>query len=362
MCIGQTLANVYKTTLSVGPNTYSKLKGFRCKTESLSKRSYIAIYSNLEKKSIIFDIGRFRNEDGPGIRTIVFFKGCPLRCIWCSNPFGLSAATQMIFNQNKCVGCGVCVKICSAGANRIDGDKAKVEFGRCHACGLCVAPCLSNARSISGKQYTALELFEEVRKDAAFYRRNSGGVTLSGGEVLQQSEVASQLLALCQKNFINTAIETTAYSTWEALVSVARYCSIIFVDLKHINSKKHKEYTGVGNEQILENIERLCEYSKENGTLKVIIRRPIIKDLTDDDETTIRTAQFVNNLPTNPEINLLPYHSLGETKYAMIGQKYSLECNKMLLPSDPLMLNIRDLSSQHAPSCRVSIGGGNIKV
>ena len=329
--------------------------------EPLSKRGCIAMYDNLEKKAAIFDIGRFRNEDGPGIRTIVFFKGCPLRCNWCSNPFGLSGATQMIFNKSKCAGCGVCINICPTGANRIDVDGLKVDFEHCSACGLCVDACLVNARSISGKLYTAQELFHEVVKDAAFYRRNRGGVTLSGGEVLMQSEVASQLLKLCQQNFINTAIETSAYATWEALESVARYCSIIFVDLKHIDSKKHREYTGVGNEQILKNIQRLCAYSNETGAFKVIIRRPIIEGLTDDDETTIRTAEFVNRLPTHPEINLLPYHNLGETKYIMVGQQYSLKDNKMLLPSDPLMLHIRNLSIQHAPSCRVSIGGGDIK-
>ena len=317
---------------------------------------------NLEKKSVIFDIGHFRTEDGPGIRTIVFFKGCSLRCSWCSNPFGLKALTQMVFNKNKCVGCGACLKVCSTGANMIDENGLKVAFNKCKVCGLCVDACLVNARSISGKMYTAQELFEEVVKDAAFYRRNNGGVTLSGGEVLIQSEVASKLLKLCHESFMNTAIETSAYSTWESLESVAQYCSLIFVDLKQIDSKRHKQYTGVGNEQILKNIERLCTYANEKGSLKIIIRRPIIENLTDDDETTIQTAKFVNSLPTHPEINLLPYHNLGETKYEMAGQQYLLEGKKMLLPDDPLMLHIRDLSSKYAPLCRVSIGGGDIKV
>jgi pyruvate formate lyase activating enzyme len=312
------------------------------------------------KKGTIFDIGNYRNEDGPGIRTIVFFKGCPLRCIWCSNPFGLRKEPQLIFNKTKCTKCGTCAQICPVEANHFENDTLQVDFERCTTCGLCVRPCLADARNISGKEYTAPELFKEIQKDRAFFRRNDGGVTLSGGEVLMQSEFAAEILKLCRKDYMHTAIETSGYSAWEDFENVARYCNLIFVDLKLMDSKKHREFTGVGNERILQNIEKLCTLSQSKGGPKVIIRRPIIEGLTDDDDTTIQAAQFINSLPVHPEINLLPYHNMGQEKYRMSGRKYLLEDKKLMKEKDPLILHVCDLTVQYAPNCRVSIGGGNI--
>jgi pyruvate formate lyase activating enzyme len=315
-----------------------------------------------EKKATIFDIGRYRNEDGPGIRTMVFFKGCSLICIWCSNPFGLSKGRQLAFNNRKCAKCRKCTQVCPNGANHLEGDTLQVDFAKCKSCGKCVLTCLANARSISGTQYTVRELFAEIQKDAPFYRRNDGGVTLSGGEVLMQSEFASELLRSCKQDYINTAIETSGHSTWEDLESVARYCDLVFIDLKIMDAKKHKEYTGVGNELILRNIEKLCAYSQAMGAPRVIIRRLIIEGLTDNDDETIRAAKFINGLPGHPEINLLPFHNLGEAKYSMIGRQYSLQDKKMMRAVDPKILHVHDLTFQHAPGCHVSVGGENIKV
>jgi len=313
-----------------------------------------------EKKATVFDIGRYRNEDGPGIRTIVFFKGCPLRCVWCSNPLGLSNGRQLVFNPPKCTGCGKCINICPVEANRFDGGTLQVDFKRCKSCGLCVPHCLANARDISGTPYTIQELFTEIQKDMPFYRRNDGGVTLSGGEVLMQSGYAAELLKLCKQNYIHTAIETSGYAAWDDFENVVRYCDLVFVDLKILDNRKHKEYTGAGNERILQNIEKLCLYSQARGAPGVIIRRLIIEGYTDDDETTIQVAQFVNSLPNHPEINLLPFHNLGETKYAMTGRSYLFHGKKMMTDRDPIILRVRDLTIQHAHDCRVSIGGGNI--
>jgi pyruvate formate lyase activating enzyme len=310
----------------------------------------------------IFDIGHYRNEDGPGIRTIVFFKGCPLRCEWCSNPFGLTAKTQPAFNQSKCIRCGACIKACKKGCNQFKDDGIELDFNRCDACGDCIAICPTKARRMIGERISIEKLFEMVVKDASFYRRTKGGITLSGGEVLQQYEAAAELLRKCRGClFLSTAIETSAYGPWEHLEMLANYCDLVFVDLKLFDKEKHIRYTGVSNELILENIRKLCELSAEKGTPKIIIRRPIISGINDDDETAIAIAKFINDLPGHPEVNLLPYHNLGETKYSMIGQEYKLENQEMMDGKSPILTRIRDLTSQYAPENRISIGGGEIQ-
>ena len=309
----------------------------------------------------IFDIGHYRNEDGPGIRTIVFFKGCPLRCKWCSNPFGLSAKPQLIFNESKCTKCGACIKACGKGCNQFVAEKMQVDFEKCNACGDCVPVCPAKARKIAGEIKTVDDLMEILKKDAAFYRRTKGGITLSGGEVLQQYEAAAEVLKQAHNClFMSTAIETSAYGPWDHLEAMARYCDLIFVDIKHWDREKHIEYTEVSNEVILENIQKLCELSAEKGVPKIIIRRPIIAGINDDDDTTIAIAKFVRDLPGHPAINLLPYHNLGETKYAMIGEDYELDDLKMMDTKDPIIARILELTSQYAPESKVTVGGGDI--
>lgn len=214
---------------------------------------------------------------------------------------------------------------------------------------------------ISGKEYTAEELFQEAYKDALFYRRNTGGVTLSGGEVLMQHEVAAELLRMCKRNYMHTCIETSAFSPWEHLQQVAQYCDLIFVDLKHMDSTRHKALTGVGNERVLENIQRLCAYA-EGRELRVIVRIPIIPGHTDEADNLRASAAFVATLPGTPDLNLLPYHSLGEKKYEMIGAPYALNIQSMLGDSSDLMLRLRALCKAYAPETCVTIGGGEIRM
>ena len=314
------------------------------------------------KRALIFDIGRFRNTDGPGIRTILFFKGCPLRCQWCSNPFGLSPRRQLVVNPAKCTGCGRCAEVCSHGVNTVpEGEKVQVEFSACTLCADCVTPCLAGARMISGTVYTARELYQEAQKDAAFYRKGGGGVTISGGEALLQYEVAAETLRLCRSNYINTCLETSAFAPWEHLWAVAQYCHTVFVDLKHMDPERHKVLTGVDNALILENLQRLCRELPRRGG-RVIVRLPLVPGCNDGEENLTASARFVSALEGTPELNLLPYHDLGSSKYEMIGAEYTLDGVESRKGRDPRLLEIQALCQSCAPNTRVSLGGDAIQL
>ena len=311
-----------------------------------------------EKKAVLFDIGRYRNTDGPGIRTILFFKGCPLRCKWCSNPFGLSKKRQLVVNPSRCTGCGTCVEVCHHQVNIVStpGEPVQVEFQNCTLCGDCIDRCLNGARTISGKEYTPRELAREAGKDAAFYRRGGGGVTVSGGEVMLQWEAAAETLRLCRSQNLNTCMETSGFGPWEHLWAMAQYCHTVFMDLKHIDSARHRELTGVGNERILVNMERLCDELPKRGG-RVIIRMPLVPGFNDDDESVASAARFVAGLPNAPELNLLPYHDLGATKYEMIGEEYQMPDVESRKKKDPRIQAIFALCRACAPENRVSLGG-----
>lgn len=316
-----------------------------------------------QKKAILFDIGRFRSTDGPGIRTILFFKGCPLRCKWCSNPFGLSPRPQLVVNPAKCTGCGTCVETCPHGVNRIDQESHRVrtEFTACRLCGACTKVCPAGTRMISGQEYTPQALYREAAKDQAFYRRGGGGVTLSGGEALMQYEAAAETLRLCRNAAINTCLETSAFAPWDHLWAVAQYCSTVFVDVKHMDGERHKALTGVGNQLILENIRRLCQELPRRGG-RVILRLPLVPGYTDSPENVAATARFAAGLEGTPELNLLPYHNLGESKYEMIGASYGLGDVESRKGRDPRLLELQALARETAPENRVSLGGDDIQL
>lgn len=271
-------------------------------------------------KALIFNIQRYSTQDGPGIRTTVFFQGCPLRCLWCSNPESQLHKPQMLYFSNTCVKCYSCVKACPTGANQKEDDGSIwVDRSICTGCGACVEACLANARSVSGKWMTVNEVFDIVNKDSLYYSNSGGGITLGGGECTSQPEFVMELLNRCYDRAIHTCIDTCGYAPWNVLAEILKKVELVLLDIKHLDSGKHKELTGVGNELILDNAAKMKEMGK-----KIIIRVPLIPGYNDDEKNIKATGRFMK-LWGLDRVDILPYHRLGASKYHALGQEYPLE-------------------------------------
>lgn len=306
---------------------------------------------------VVFDISHYMLEDGPGIRTNVFMKGCPLRCKWCSNAYGLERDIQLSYEKHRCIGCGACLKACPAHAvswNEAD-HCVEQDFSRCKGCMQCVPVCPAKARKEIGRIMTPQEILHEVERNRMFYRRGDGGITMSGGEILMQAEFVRETLRLCSMEGINTAIETSAFGSWEALAGILEYTDTAFIDCKCMDDIRHRELTGVGNERILDNIRRAARLCAERQ-VRLVIRLPLIPTLNDDEENLRRTAEFVDGLDGKPLLNILPYHNFGEMKYEMIGKSYG---TKGLEPHGKEGL-ARVRTTLNGTGVRYSIGGYDI--
>ena len=255
-------------------------------------------------KAIIFDIQRNSFVDGPGIRTTVFFKGCNLKCAWCHNPESQSAKPQMMFYKDKCTGCGKCKSVCP------------YHLEQCELCGKCTFYCPVDARMVCGKEHTVDEVLKEVLKDKAFYETSGGGVTFSGGECMMQIEPLTEMLKMCKENGIHTAVDTAGHIPFESFEKILPYTDLFLYDIKIFDSQKHKQYVGVSNELILENLKKLFERKA-----KLWIRIPIIPDVNDSIEEIQKIKDFLKTIGTAEKIELLPYHAMGENKYRAIGKE-----------------------------------------
>lgn len=309
---------------------------------------------NLENEAIIFDIQGFSVHDGPGARTLVFFKGCPLRCYWCCNPESQIMPPQLIYQRSNCVKCYRCVKhACAKGAISIGNREDYVNINRdiCKDCQdlSCIKECYHNALKQAGKKYTLDELMHKIERDRRFWG-GRGGVTLGGGEMIVQYRFAANFLEACHESHIHTAIETTAYAPWPHYEMVLKHVDWVFVDLKHMNSDKHREGTGVRNELILENIERMARLSNQ-GDLRLIVRVPVIQNFNSDDENMLATAQYVRKIGIK-EVNCLPFHRLGSSKYEQLDKVYA--CKDMQAPPDTLMKHIQSLFEGEGITCYIS--------
>jgi len=273
----------------------------------------------------VFDIQRYSIHDGPGIRTLVFLKGCPLSCKWCCNPEGQKSTPEIRFLESKCVTAekckAPCLAACPTGAISLNEEgKPKTDIQVCQGCGKCAEACYYGARTLSGQEMTVSELFEEVKKDEPFYRSSNGGVSLGGGEPLMQFEFTREFLKKCKEHALHTAIETCGHVPWEHFTGILEYVDLVYYDIKHMNPIKHRELVGVSNDLILRNARHILS----NGHAQVIIRVPTIPRLNDSEENIKTTASFVAE-SGGKMMELLPYHRLGMSKYRQFGREYELK-------------------------------------
>jgi pyruvate formate lyase activating enzyme len=266
---------------------------------------------------IIFDIQRFSLHDGPGIRTTVFFKGCPLKCLWCHNPESINPEIELAFYPYKCINCGSCILVCPTGALQNDDLKGK-KYDReiCQFCWKCAEACPGEALKVQGKRYTVEEVLTEVLRDLPFYKQSGGGVTLSGGEPTFQFDFCLALLKACKENNISTALDTSGFIPWERLERLLPFVDIFLYDIKHMDSEEHKRLTGVPNEVILENLLKLDKTGKP-----IEIRIPIIPGYNDSEKNIEAVSNFIKGLKSIKGVRLLPYHKLGLSKPWLFNNK-----------------------------------------
>lgn len=274
-------------------------------------------------RGLIFHIIHGSFVDGHGIRTTVFLKGCPLKCVWCCNPEGQAFDSELKVTASKCDGCGRCVPVCPTGAIRLtteQGDiKLHVDRELCTNCGKCIDVCYTGALDCFGKYYTVDELFDVVKKDEQFYRSSGGGVTIGGGEATWQPEFTLQFIRKCKENYIHTALDTCGYITSADGIKALEEADLLLFDLKGMDPAEHLKHTGVSNAVILENLKRANAMGKP-----IIIRAPIIPGYTDSDQNLRATAEFLATLKSVIRVDLMPVHEYGKTKYEQLGKEYQL--------------------------------------
>jgi pyruvate formate lyase activating enzyme len=275
-----------------------------------------------ERKGLIFDIRSYALHDGPGLRTTVFFKGCPLHCLWCCNPESQERRSDLVWLKERCLACDLCLPACPQSALRTPAEGGKeLDPARCDACGACAEQCPGQALNLMGRWLTAAEVLREVMKDALYSEASGGGLTLSGGEPLAQPEFAAELLWRYkhEEKGAHAALETCGAAPWWQIERLAADVDLFLFDLKHMDPDEHLRLTGRSNEQVLENARRLAE-----GGHAMVMRMPLIPGVNDDTPNLAATAAFVRSLPGVKRIDLLPYHRLGEPKYRRLGRDYPM--------------------------------------
>ena len=272
----------------------------------------------------ILRIEKTSPNDGQGLRTVVFFKGCPLHCAWCSTPESQSMHPEWFYKQAKCLHCGRCIKVCPQGALTPSSDLTAVvrDKTKCVNCFHCASLCPTHAIGIYGKTMTTEEVMTEIRKDTLFYFFSNGGVTLSGGDVLCQADFARQILIACKEDCINTTAELDMYGAYEPVYKVLEFLNSYHVDIKAMEQTLHKQWTGVDNTSILENIRRSCVDFPQKP---LYVRVPLIPAINDSEENITQTVEFCKTLPNCKSLEFLPYHCLGVSTYGYTGRTYPLE-------------------------------------
>ncbi|MBN1558812.1 glycyl-radical enzyme activating protein [candidate division KSB1 bacterium] len=295
----------------------------------------------------IFNIQRFSVNDGPGIRTTVFLKGCPLSCVWCHNPESQSGQPELMLLENRCIRCGACTAHCPQHAIELT-DRVVTDRTLCRCCGACLEFCPAAARDIVGRSITVEAVLQEIERDRPFYQQSGGGVTLSGGEPLVQAEFAIRLLQECQERGIHTTLDTCGYAEWKIIDKIRPFVDLFLYDVKIMDDIRHINAVGASNRLILQNLTRLAHLQQN-----IIVRVPIIPGYTDDCENLASICSFIRGLPYAVSMDILPYHPIAAEKYHRLGRKYTLRDS--LTVDDEKMMHIKSFIEQY--EIMVNIGG-----
>lgn len=309
---------------------------------------YEGISPDQEVMGYVFDIKKYAIHDGPGIRTTVFFKGCPLQCEWCHNPESWRIYPEPGFRRTRCLRCGRCVEACKEQAITLSENGAVTDSNRCRTCGECVNVCLSGAREIIGQKMTVDQVMKEIQKDVIFYDESGGGVTFSGGEPLMQPEFLLALLKRCRAQDIHTAVDTTCYAEPENVRKIAAHTDLFLCDIKHMDGAAHKRFTGVDNDRILYNIKALSK-----AVNNIVIRIPVVPGFNDDPANIEMTADFATSLGCVVQIGILPYNPGGMEKSARLVTE--LDLIQSDVPSDETIEGIAETFRNNG--FEVKIGG-----
>jgi pyruvate formate lyase activating enzyme len=310
----------------------------------------------MKSSGTVFNIQKYSVHDGPGIRTVVFLKGCPLRCRWCSNPESQKPQPQLIYNRSKCLTlehCVRCLEVCTAGAiKRGEENRAQIDRETCSECLLCAKACPSLALNVYGEIMTVDQVIQKVEEDSAFYSRSGGGLTLGGGEPMHQAEFAFALLTEARRRRINTAMETCGFCQWEDLQAACGLLGTLLYDVKSMDSEKHRAFTGVPNDLILENLSRVRETFP---SLAIWVRTPIVPGFNDEVEDIRAILKHIQEMP-NVWFETLDYHRMGKPKYEYLGMEFPMGEQKL---DDEKIKQIRLLIRSEFPHLRAPGSAGN---
>ena len=302
-----------------------------------------------ESTGVIFNIQKFSVHDGPGIRTTVFLKGCPLKCEWCSNAESMNSVAELGILRNLCNSCEKCVYACPEGAIDFDTSHTiQINRDKCTACGECVTACPTDALTIYGKQITVEDTIKEVCRDRSFYETSGGGVTVSGGEALRQADFVVALFKKCREAGIGTCLDTTGFASPDTLKKVLAFTDYVLYDIKHMDTVCHESFTGVPNELILSNARVVAA-----SGVPMLCRTPLIAGANDSHDNITATAQFVKTLGDSVAVELLPYHRFGKAKYQTLDRPYPGKA--FTTPSPEQLEAVIRIFEEHGVSC--SLGG-----